>query len=185
MRKLYSWGLGRLSPQRPAIDHIIARAVAGQLAFEQGQMGKGKRRPAQAGMGRDEGINFMLCAQAAGQARQRDVGNIGAALRWQAERDQRVIDLAVQPGKGVTRRQPRPYCIGTPLFGEPAHTVQRHADCLCADARNRQRDLARDAVIDIADVAGRDVKLVIALPARTGDAAHCACQHGANVARRA
>jgi hypothetical protein len=108
------------------------------------------------------------------------VRQIGAALGRQAEADQRVIDLAVERGERVVRRDAGPERIDAALLVERADARQRDLDRRRMDMAQREHDILRHAAIDLADIADGQMKLIVVLPARLRHAVHRRGESGAD-----
>lgn len=63
--------------------------------------------------------------------------------------------------------------------------MDRHARRRGMDLAEHQRDVLGHRAIDLADIAEGQMKLLVILPARMGNAAHRLGQAAANVGRRA
>src|SRR5690606_27037432 len=109
----------------------------------------------------------------------------GAPFRGEAAADQRLIDLAVEPGERLRRPRAAPPRLGAAAPVEDADAGERDLHGRVADRRERGVDVARHVAIDLADEAQGEVKLFIALPARAANPAHQPEEPGADRRRRA
>ena len=130
-------------------------------------------------------IDLCLDAGAAWQPRDRDMRQIGAAFRRQADRLERAIDLLVQPVQRVVWRNAGPDRICPARLVEPADAVERDGDRLRADMAERCGNVFGLRSFDFADEAQGQMQLIVVLPARMRHPRHDAAKRRADRGGRA
>ncbi len=117
--------------------------------------------------------------------RQRDMRDKGACFGGDADARKQLVDLAVQPGERQRWLDPSPDHMRLSLAVEQADPVYARRNDRRVQRAKRRGNIFGAVTIDIADKAEREVKLVVILPARGGNAMHRAAQQIADWARRA
>jgi len=114
------------------------------------------------------------------KARQRDVRHKGARFGRDANARQALFDLAVQRRERRFGGDARPDHVRPPLPLEQADTRDSRRDRRRVERAQRRGDVFGQVVVDLADEAQRQVKLLVALPARARNAVHRAQQERAD-----
>ncbi|GAA3263435.1 hypothetical protein GCM10020258_28760 [Sphingomonas yabuuchiae] len=86
-----------------------------QMALVEDQMPQGKRLARQARMDRAPPVDLGRASGRAGQAGERDVRQIGPRFGRQAGAETGLVDLAMEMGQCIVRRDARPERVDPPL----------------------------------------------------------------------
>jgi hypothetical protein len=122
---------------------------------------------------------------AAGKAGDGDVRRIGAAVRFDPDPDQRLVDLLVKRSERLLRGDSGPERHRLAAAVEDAEAVEGDRESGMVDAAQRRVDVARRVPVDLADETQGQMELVLGLPARPGDPAHQGEKPGPDRRRRA
>jgi hypothetical protein len=132
-------------------------------------------------MERKEGRNW---TRRAIEARERDMRLEGAGFGRAADAREQLVDLAVQRGERREWLDRGPNDMRAPLPLEQSDPGEARGDGGRMQAAQRRGNIFGAVVVDFADKAQCQVKLVVVLPARRRNAVHCSEQLLADDARR-
>jgi len=161
---------------------MVASAAVRELTFIKQYMVKDEGLARQIAALRKEGRDR---PRRAIEARQCDMRHEGPGFGGKSHAREQLIDLAMERGERCQRVDACPDHMGLPAPFEQAGPGDARSDRRGVQRAERGGDILGAMMIDLADEAQRQMKLVVILPARGRNAVHGGDQQGANGVRRA